>query len=63
MHAFAGLLDSLTYTRSRHVKLTLIADYLPATPAPDPGRDMAAWGGGPPVAGGGAQSPRRASLS
>ena len=45
MHAFAALLDSLTYTRSRNAKLQLIADYLRATPDPDRGWAMAALTG------------------
>ncbi|RXD03544.1 cisplatin damage response ATP-dependent DNA ligase [Sphingomonas sp. UV9] len=45
MHAFAALLDSLTYTRSRNAKLKLIADYLRATPDPDRGWAMAALTG------------------
>jgi DNA ligase 1 len=42
MHAFAALLDSLIYTRSRNAKLKLLADYLRATPDPDRGWAMAA---------------------
>ena len=42
MHAFAALLDSLIYTRSRNAKLKLIADYLRAAPDPDRGWAMAA---------------------
>ena len=45
MHAFAALLDSLIYTRSRNAKLKLIADYLVATPDPDRGWAMAALTG------------------
>ena len=45
MHAFATLLDSLIYTRSRTAKLKLIADYLLATPDPDRGWAMAALTG------------------
>ena len=45
MHAFAALLDSLIYTRSRLAKLKLIADYLRATPDPDRGWAMAALTG------------------
>ena len=45
MHAFAALLDSLTYTRSRNAKLRLIGDYLRATPDPDRGWAMAALTG------------------
>jgi DNA ligase 1 len=42
VHAFAALIDSLIYTRSRNAKLKLIADYLLATPDPDRGWAMAA---------------------
>ncbi len=45
MHAFAALLDSLIYTRSRLAKLKLIADYLRQTPDPDRGWAMAALTG------------------
>ena len=45
MHAFAALLDSLIYTRSRNAKLKLIGDYLAATPDPDRGWAMAALTG------------------
>ena len=45
IHAFATLLDRLTYTRSRNAKLRLIADYLRATPDPDRGWAMAALTG------------------
>jgi len=45
MHAFAALLDSLIYTRSRTAKLKLIGDYLRATPDPDRGWAMAALTG------------------
>lgn len=45
MQAFAALLDSLIYTRSRNAKLRLIADYLRATPDPDRGWAMAALTG------------------
>ena len=45
MHAFAQLLDSLIYTRSRNAKLKLIGDYLKATPDPDRGWAMAALTG------------------
>ncbi|WP_242148529.1 cisplatin damage response ATP-dependent DNA ligase [Sphingomonas sp. BAUL-RG-20F-R05-02] len=41
MQAFAHLLDSLIYTRSRNAKLKLIVDYLRATPDPDRGWAMA----------------------
>ena len=42
MRAFAQLLDSLIYTRSRNAKLKLIGDYLRQTPDPDRGWAMAA---------------------
>ncbi|THG42178.1 cisplatin damage response ATP-dependent DNA ligase [Sphingomonas olei] len=45
MHAFAQLLDSLIYTRSRTAKLRLIGDYLKNTPDPDRGWAMAAMTG------------------
>ena len=45
MHAFAALLDSLIYTRSRNAKVKLIADYLRATSDPDRGWAMAALTG------------------
>ncbi|PZQ63006.1 MAG: ATP-dependent DNA ligase [Sphingomonas taxi] len=45
MRAFAALLDSLIYTRSRNAKLKLIGDYLRATPDPDRGWAMAALTG------------------
>ncbi len=45
MRAFADLLDSLIYTRSRNAKLKLIGDYLIATPDPDRGWAMAALTG------------------
>ena len=45
MRAFAALLDSLIYTRSRNAKLKLIADYLRATPEPDRGWAIAALTG------------------
>jgi DNA ligase-1 len=45
MHAFAALLDSLIYTRSRNAKLRLLADYLRTTPDPDRGWAMAALTG------------------
>jgi len=45
MRAFADLLDSLIYTRSRTGKLRLIANYLRATPDPDRGWAMAALTG------------------
>lgn len=46
MRAFADLLDSLIYTRSRNAKLRLIGDYLKSTPDPDRGWAMAALTGG-----------------
>ena len=46
MRAFADLLDSLIYTRSRNAKLKLIGDYLRATPDPDRGLALAAMTGG-----------------
>ena len=46
MHAFAALLDSLIYTRSRNAKLKLIGDYLQTTPDPDRGWAIAALTGG-----------------
>ena len=45
MHAFAQLLDSLIYTRSRLAKLKLIGDYLRVMPDPDRGWAMAALTG------------------
>ena len=45
MHAFAQLLDSLIYTRSRNAKLRLIGDYLKATGDPDRGWAIAALTG------------------
>jgi len=45
MRAFAKLLDGLVYTRSRHAKLKLIADYLRAMSDPDRGWAMAALTG------------------
>jgi DNA ligase-1 len=45
MHAFAQLLDSLIYTRSRNAKLKLIGDYLKGTPDPDRGWAIAALTG------------------
>ncbi|MEO6040756.1 MAG: cisplatin damage response ATP-dependent DNA ligase [Croceibacterium sp.] len=42
MERFAALVDGLVYTRSRNGKLTLIADYLRATPDPDRGWALAA---------------------
>jgi DNA ligase-1 len=46
MEAFAALIDSLVYTRSRNGKLKLIADYLRGTPDPDRGWALAALTGG-----------------
>jgi DNA ligase-1 len=45
MRAFADLLDSLIYTRSRNAKLRLIGDYLRTAPDPDRGWAMAALTG------------------
>jgi len=45
MRDFSQLLDGLVYTRSRNVKLKLIADYLVRTPDPDRGWAMAALTG------------------
>jgi DNA ligase-1 len=45
MRAFSQLLDDLVYTRSRNTKLTLIGDYLKATPDPDRGYGLAALTG------------------
>ena len=45
MRAFAQLLDSLIYTRSRNAKIKLIGDYLRSTPDPDRGWAMAALTG------------------
>ena len=45
MRAFATLLESLVYTRSRNAKLKLIGDYLRATPDPDRGWALAALTG------------------
>ncbi len=45
MFAFAALLDSLIYTRSRNAKLKLIGDYLLATRDPDRGWAIAALTG------------------
>jgi DNA ligase-1 len=45
MRAFAELIDSLTYTRSRNAKLRLIGDYLKCTPDPDRGWALAALTG------------------
>ena len=45
MRAFADLLDSLIYTRSRNAKLKLIGDYLRSVPDPDRGWGLAALTG------------------
>ncbi len=45
MRAFAELLDRLSLTRSRNAKLTLLSDYLRATPDPDRGWALAALTG------------------
>lgn len=45
MRAFAHLLDRLSLTTSRNVKLTLVRDYLAATPDPDRGYALAALTG------------------
>ncbi|QIG78430.1 cisplatin damage response ATP-dependent DNA ligase [Stakelama tenebrarum] len=45
MRAFADLLDSLVFTRSRNAKLRRIGDYLKSTPDPDRGWAMAALTG------------------
>ncbi len=45
MQAFAHLLDTLVYTRSRNAKLRAIGDYLRATPDPDRGWALAALTG------------------
>lgn len=42
MKRFAALIDRLIYTRSRNMKLALIADYLKRTPDPDRGWAIAA---------------------
>lgn len=42
MKAFSALIDLLIYTRSRNIKLQLIADYLRETPDPDRGYALAA---------------------
>jgi DNA ligase-1 len=42
VEAFAALVDSLVYTRSRNEKLRLIAEYLRATPDPERGWALAA---------------------
>jgi DNA ligase-1 len=45
MQAFAALIDGLIYTRSRELKIRLIADYLRVTPDPDRGWALAALAG------------------
>ena len=45
MQAFAALIDGLIYTRSRDLKIRLIADYLRITPDPDRGWALAALAG------------------
>ena len=45
MQAFAALIDGLIYTRSRDLKIRLIADYLRLTPDPDRGWALAALAG------------------
>ncbi len=45
MRAFATLIDRLIYTRSRNLKIDLIADYLRITPDPDRGWALAALTG------------------
>jgi len=45
MRAFADLLDRLSLTASRNAKLTLVRDYLRATPDPDRGWALAALTG------------------
>jgi DNA ligase-1 len=45
MRAFAELLDRLSLTASRNAKLTLVRDYLAATPDPDRGWALAALTG------------------
>ena len=42
MRAFAELVDTLIYTRSRNAKLDAIAHYLRAAPDPDRGWALAA---------------------
>ena len=46
MRAFAELLDRLSLTASRNAKITLLRDYLRATPDPDRGWALAALTGG-----------------
>ena len=50
MKAFAALLDRLTYTPSRHGKLTLMRNYFRETPDPDRGYALAALTDGLPIA-------------
>src|SRR5579872_3678409 len=45
MRAFARLLDRLSFTQGRNAKLTLVRDYLKATPDPDRGWALAALTG------------------
>ena len=45
MQVFAALIDGLIYTRSRDLKIRLIADYLRITPDPDRGWALAALAG------------------
>lgn len=45
MQAFAALIDGLIYTRSRDLKIRLIADYLRITPDPDRGWALVALAG------------------
>ena len=45
MQTFAALIDGLIYTRSRDLKIRLIADYLRITPDPDRGWALAALAG------------------
>src|SRR5260221_6229462 len=45
MRAFAHLLDGLSFTASRNAKLTLVRDFLEATPDPDRGWALAALTG------------------
>ncbi len=45
MQAFAALIDNLVYTRSRDVKIALIANYLREIPDPDRGWALAALAG------------------
>src|SRR5580693_6626492 len=45
MRAFARLLDSLAFTPARNTKLTLVRDYLRATPDPERGWALAALTG------------------